>query len=57
MLEKAIELFVDIAKQEEDCDAILEKLRSLNSCGDVSDEEYNYIIDKWDDILKEHGLM
>lgn len=57
MLEDAIELFVDIAEQEEDCDAIIDQLRSLNTCGDISEEEYDYIIDKWDDILEEHGLM
>ena len=53
----AIDLFVNLAKQYEDVDDILDGLRSLNSKGDISDNNYDYICNHWDEILKNHNLL
>lgn len=55
--QELIKTFVDIAKEHEDCEDILEELRGLASFGEVSQDEYNYIIQNWDNILREHGLL
>ena len=55
--EKAERLFVDIAEQFEECEEIIDRLRSLNSNGQLTDEEYNYIQTEWDNLLEKHGLM
>lgn len=35
----------------EDCDDIIDALRSLNSEGEVSDQEYDQCLEHWDEIL------
>ena len=35
----------------EDCDEIIDSLRSLNSEGAITDEEYDYCLEHWDEIL------
>lgn len=57
MLEEAIELFIDIAEQNEDVEAIIDELRNLNSAGEITDEEYDYILQHWDELLQQHGLL
>ena len=56
-MEQAIDLFLDLAEEFEDCDNILDGLRNLESEGELSEEQYNYIIQNWDNILKEHDLL
>ena len=53
---KAIELFVDIAKENETCEDIKEELRSLRSFDAITDDQYNYILREWDNILAENNL-
>ena len=36
----------------EECDDIKDALRNMNSDGDVSDEEYDFACEHWDEILK-----
>ena len=55
-MEHAIDLFVDIAKQYEEYDYIKDRIRGLHSFGELSDKEYDYIIENWDTILKQHNL-
>ena len=55
-MSKAIELFVDIAKENDTCEDITEELRSLCSFGTITDDEYNYILQEWDNILAENNL-
>ena len=35
----------------EDCDEIIDCLRSLNSEEEITDEEYDYCLEHWDEIL------
>ena len=36
----------------EECDDIKDALRNMNSDGAVSDEEYDFAVDQWDNLLK-----
>ena len=49
-------LFVSIAEQYEEHDDIKDRVRGLHSYGEISDEEYDYIIQEWDNMLVKHGL-
>lgn len=42
----------DLFNEYEECDDIKYALRSMNSDGDVTNEEYDYAIEHWDVILK-----
>ena len=53
---KAEALFVDTAKQFEEYDDIKDKIRSLHSCGELTDSEYDYILENWDEFLVKHNL-
>lgn len=55
-MDKAEELFISIAEQHENCEDIIDNLRELNSSGQITDEEYNYILQEWDSMLKKHNL-
>ena len=55
-MEQAIDLFIGIAQQYEEYDDIKDRIRGLHSFGELSDTEYDYIIQNWDNILKEHNL-
>lgn len=54
--DKAIETFVDIAKQYDNYDDIKDRIRSLHSFGELTDAQYNYILDEWDNMLADNGL-
>ena len=54
--DKAVELFVSIAEQYEEYDDIKDRIRGLHSYGELSDAQYNYILDEWDNILIDKGL-
>lgn len=54
--EKAEKLFVEIARVSEDTYEIKDSLRSLNSNDELSDEEYNYLLGEWDNILAKNNL-
>lgn len=53
---KAENLFIGVAKQYGECEDILEDIRSLRSTGELTEKEYDYIITKWDDLLKKNNL-
>lgn len=55
-IKKAVEYFVDIAQSNETYEEIKEKLRSLHSCDELTDDEYNYLLAEWDNILAEYNL-
>ena len=50
------EIFVDIAEEYTEYNDIKDRIRGLHSFGDITDDEYNYLIQNWDDILKEYNL-
>lgn len=37
----------------DDAEEMIDQLRSLNTEGEITDEEYDYILDNWDDLLEE----
>ena len=54
---KAKKVFEELNEQFEDCETIKESLRSLHSCGELSNAEYDYILENWDNLLVELGYM
>lgn len=54
--EHARKIFRSIAKQYETYEDIKEHIRDLHSTGELSDNEYNYILQEWDNMLIEFGL-
>lgn len=54
---KAKEIFKNLNEEFEECEQILDSLRSLNSCSELSDKEYDYILKNWDNLLVELGYM
>lgn len=52
----AEKLFIDIAEQYEDVYEIKDRLRGLNSNNKITDEEYDYILQEWDNLLAKHNL-
>ena len=55
-MEHAREIFLEIAEQYETCEEMIDAFRSLQSCGELTEEEYNYINKEWDNMLAEFGL-
>ena len=55
-MEHARKVFKSIAEQYETYDDIKEHIRSLHSTDELTDEEYDYILLEWDNMLKEFGL-
>lgn len=53
---RAEEIFVEIAEQYKTYDEIKEHIRSLHSADELSDDEYNYILQEWDNILRKYNL-
>ena len=47
------ELFLTIARQHDTAEEILQALRGLLSCEEISENEYNTIILKWEEYLQE----
>lgn len=45
------QIMFDLFDSYEDCDEIIDRLRSLNSEGEITDEEYDYCLEHWDEIL------
>lgn len=58
MTQKELEkLFVDIAKRNKTAENMIDDLRSLESCGEISSDDYDYLTKNWDSILEKHNLM
>lgn len=53
---KAEEYFVDIASKHEDYDDIIDEIRSLNSENEITDEDYTYLLENWDNLLRKYNL-
>ena len=45
------QIMFDLFDSYEDCDEIIDCLRSLNSEGEITDEEYDQCLEHWDEIL------
>lgn len=56
-MERAKEIFKELNEKFEDYENIKEGLRSLNSCGELTDTEYDYLLENWDNLLVELGYM
>ena len=54
--EKAVMYFVDIAEKHDTYEEIKEELRSLHSSDVLTDDEYNYLLEEWDNILIKYNL-
>ena len=54
---KAKEIFKELNEKFDDYENIKESLRSLHSCEELSDAEYDYILENWDNLLVELGYM
>ena len=50
------QLFQYIASEYETYEEIKEGVRSLHSENVITDDEYNYILQEWDNMLEEFGL-
>ena len=57
MIMNVKEYFKDLCEQFEDCEDIKEGLRSLHSQDLITDDEYNYVLENWDNLLVELGYM
>lgn len=55
-MDKLEELFISIAEQYEECNDIKDKVRGLHSFGEISDKEYDTILENWDNWLQKHNL-
>lgn len=42
----------DLFDRYDECDDIKDALRNMNSDGDVSDDEYDFAVEQWDNLLK-----
>lgn len=54
---QALKLFMNMVNNVEqypECENIIDALRSLNSAHVISDDDYDYIIKYWDDIIEEN---
>lgn len=51
---KTEQIFVDIAGQYDNCEDMINALRSLNSCGELTNEQYDYCIGHWDEMLEKY---
>ena len=46
------EVLQNLAEDYDDCDDMIDALRSLEAEEEITSEEYDYIIANWDDLLK-----
>lgn len=53
---KLVDLFVNIAKQHETCEEIIQETRNLQSDGQISSADYDFLMKEWDNILSKAGL-
>ena len=51
-----IELFVDVAKRNETYEGMIQEIRCLESDGEISKKDYDFLLQKWDVLLAEYGL-
>lgn len=47
---------MEIARECEDCNEIKDRIRSLHSCKVLTDEECDYLLENWDEILEKNNL-
>lgn len=52
ILFNALNLFSKVYNSSEDTINMLNTFRSMNSNGNLTDEDYNYIITHWDKLLE-----
>lgn len=50
------EIFIDIANKNEDYEDMISKIRSLQSNGDITEKQYDYLLKNWDKLLKKYNL-
>lgn len=50
-IEELKDIFKDISEQYETCEEIISSLRSLASCFEITKEEYNIIMENYEDWL------
>ena len=55
-MEHARRVFESVAEQYETYKDIEEHIKSLHSANELTDEEYNYIQEEWDNMLMEFRL-
>ena len=55
-VEEIKELFQDLAEQSVDYYELESYVQGELSSGVITEEEYDYIVDQWDNWLKEAGL-
>lgn len=56
LFEKYIkEIVFDLLDTYEDYEDIIENIRSLVSCGELNDNDYDYILDNYDRLLEEYN--
>ena len=51
------ELFVSIAEQNDTAEEMIKDLRNLESYGDITEKEYNYLLKEWDRLLGKYDLL
>lgn len=56
-MEKVKNYFKELNERFDDYQDVKEGLRNLNSSGSISDAEYNYVLENWDNLLVELGFM
>lgn len=54
-IEKIEELFVETAKCNGTYEDMKDKIRSFHSCDVITDEEYDYILSEWDNMLNKYS--
>lgn len=45
------ELFQDLARQSSDYYELEDYVQSMQECGEITDEEYDFIVEHWDEWL------
>lgn len=53
-MEKLKAILFDLFDQYEEADDIVESLRSLNSCNNINDNEYDTIMENYEQWLQEY---
>ena len=56
-MERAKNYFKNLCEQYEYCEDMKEGLRTLHSQDLITDDEYNYVLENWDNLLVELGYM
>ena len=49
-------IFVEVAKRNNDVYGMIRELRSMESDGVISSDDYDFLNEHWDEILEEYGL-